>query len=84
MCTMFHYELNAELTDFMMMENIEEIKKYATFQHIEDKFVGNLFELKRLCRLYRVNDEDYNQDLIHAYEKCRFHFANDEYRWHWW
>ena len=79
---MFHYGQNAELTDFMMMENIEEIQKYPTFQHmLEDKFVGEFIRTQAgAVGPYRVNDEDYNQDLIHAYEKnVRPHFANDEY-----
>ena len=63
-------------------ETIEEIKKYPTFQHmLEDKFIGEFIRTEAgAVGPYRVNDEDYNQDLIHAYEKnVRPHFANGEY-----
>lgn len=68
---MFHYGQNTELEQFMRADNIENIKKYPTFQHLlEAEFGGEFIRTSAgTVGPYRVNDDDYNDDLIAAYEK---------------
>lgn len=66
---MFHYGQNNELVS--ILEDEEKIKQYPTFQHLlEAEYNGVIIRTPAgTVGSYRVNDNDYNDDLIAAYEK---------------
>ena len=66
---MFHYGQNNEIATLSAQEDV--VAKYPTFQHLlEAEYNGEFIRTKAgTVGTYRVNDEDYNDDLISAYEK---------------
>lgn len=66
---MFHYGQNNELVS--ILEDEEKVKQYPTFQHLlEAEYNGVIIRTTAgTVGPYRVNDNDYNDDLIAAYEK---------------
>lgn len=76
---MFHYGQNNELIS--ILEDEEKIKQYPTFQHLlEAEYNGVIIRTSvGTVGPYRVNDNDYNDDLIAAYEKNVRPLLDDEF-----